>query len=407
MGGLGEQAVVLQRHAQIPGRAAVGRVIDEHGVEQAASTHRFQERALVHQFLHGFAEAGPEGACVLGQLLVGHDREGFGGDHAGDRVAPKRRSVLARVNHTHDRVVREHSRDGIGATADGLAENEQVGLDVRRLALALGLAGAVAAGREQGTGAGNAGLDFVGHEQHVRRLAERVGLTHVIVCRDVHAGLALDGLHEESRHVGVLEGGREGVQIVVRNDLKAWGVGSKPSRAVRIRRERHDGRRAAVEVLGTRDDFGGTCRNALHIVRPLSGDFDGGFDRFCTRVHGQDLVVAEVLGHELLIRPKNAVVKGAGGEGQLRGLVLHRLHDPRMAMPLVHGAVRAQEVEVLLAFHVPNVHAFAAVKHDREGVVVVGAVGNFEGHQIGRTERSIRVHATKIGRDLASPRRHR
>ena len=80
-------------------------------------------------------------------------------------------------------------------------------------------------------------------------------------------------------------------------------------------------------------------------------------------------------------------------------------HNMGVAMPLVHSAVRAQEVEVFLALHVPDMHAFAAVKHDGKGVVVVGAVGIFEGHQIGRTERSIRVHATKIGRDLASPRR--
>ena len=76
-----------------------------------------------------------------------------------------------------------------------------------------------------------------------------------------------------------------------------------------------------------------------------------------------------------------------------------------MAMALVHGAVCAQKIEVLLAFHVPHVHTFTAVKHDGKGVVIVGAMGIFEGHQIGRAERCIRVHATKIMRDFASPGR--
>ena len=218
--------------------------------------------------------------------------------------------MLSWVDHAHHGVVCKHRGNGVGAAADGLAQNEQVGLHVRRLSFAPRFAGAVAAGGEQRTGACNARLDFVGHEQDVRGLAQRVGLAHVIVGGDVHAGLTLDGFDQEASDVGVLEGGGQGIEVVVGNDLKPWSVGPKPSCAVRIRRERHDGRRAAVEVLGTRDDFGGAGWHALHVVRPLARNFDGGLDRFCAGVHGQDLVVPKVRRHILLIWAQNAVVEG-------------------------------------------------------------------------------------------------
>ena len=71
-------------------------------------------------------------------------------------------------------------------------------------------------------------------------------------------------------------------------------------------------------------------------------------------------------------------------------------------MPLVHRAVRAEEIEVLLAFHVPHMHAFPTVQHHGKWVVVVRAVRVFQGHQIGGAERGVCVHATKIGCALGS-----
>ena len=52
-------------------------------------------------------------------------------------------------------------------------------------------------------------------------------------------------------------------------------------------------------------------------------------------------------------------------------------------MPLVDRAVRTQKVEILLALHIPHVHAFPTVEHDRKGVVIVGTMGVLQGHQIG------------------------
>ena len=39
-------------------------------------------------------------------------------------------------------------------------------------------------------------------------------------------------------------------------------------------------------------------------------------------------------------------------------------------MPLVHGGICREKVKVLLSIHVPNVHTFAALKNDWDGLIV-------------------------------------
>ena len=51
-----------------------------------------------------------------------------------------------------------------------------------------------------------------------------------------------------------------------------------------------------------------------------------------------------------------------------------------MAVALVDGGVGAEEVEVVLAFGVPDGGAGRSGEDDGEGMVVVGCEGGFGGH---------------------------
>lgn len=75
--------------------------------------------------------------------------------------------------------------------------------------------------------------------------------------------------------------------------------------------------------------------------------------------------------HHLREPPKHRVIEGTGGEGELGGLLDHRLDDGGVAVALVHRRVGGEHVDVLLAFDVPYFRALATVKDDREGVVAV------------------------------------
>lgn len=44
-----------------------------------------------------------------------------------------------------------------------------------------------------------------------------------------------------------------------------------------------------------------------------------------------------------------------------------------MVVALVEGRVRAEEVKIVLAIHIPYVHALPLAQHHRDGRIVVGA----------------------------------
>ncbi len=190
----------------------------------------------------------------------------------------------------------------------------------------------------------------------------------------------MDGLHEETGHVGVLECLLQGVDVVVGDDLKPWGKGPKSPCAVGVGRESHDGGGPAVEIVFAGQDLGLSSGHALHIVGPFAGNLDGGFYGLCARVHGQHLVVPKVFGDVLLVRPQHAVVESTGGERQLLRLLGHGPHDAGVAVSLVDGAVGAQEIIVALALDVPAEDAFGPVQHYRQGMVVVRTIAVFHVH---------------------------
>ena len=120
-----------------------------------------------------------------------------------------------------------------------------------------------------------------------------------------------------------------------------------------------------MEVALARDDFGHARRYTFHIVGPLPRNFDGRFDRLSTRVHRQDLVVAEVRSHELFVFAEVAIVESPGGQGELFRLGVHGADDARMAVALVDRRVGTQKVVVLFPFDVPDKNAIASVQNHR------------------------------------------
>ena len=273
--------------------------------------------------------------------------------------------MLAGVDDAHDGVVGQDGADRISAAGERLAQDEDVRLREGGLAFAVPGTGAIAARGQQRSGAGDARLHFIGNEQHARCLAGSMRSCHKVFRRRVDTGFTLDGLDHEARHIGVFQGRFQRIDVVVWDDFKPRSEGAKSTSRIGVRAKAHNGGGAAVEVAFTRDDFGLARGNALDIVGPLAGDFDGGLDRFGAGVHGQHLVVTKIGGYELLVLAQVAVVKGPRSQCEFLRLCIHRTYDARVAMALVDGRVRAEEIEVLLALNVPDVHAFAAVQNNR------------------------------------------
>ena len=65
-------------------------------------------------------------------------------------------------------------------------------------------------------------------------------------------------------------------------------------------------------------------------------------------------------------------------------------------MALVDGRVRAQEIEILFALDVPDVHTLTSVQNYRQGVVIVRAVRILHFHRLRGTLRDGQLHALKI-----------
>ena len=372
MGGLGQQAVLRQRQADVPRCLALtlhlqGR--DDDGVEQpAASDHRDQRRVQRGQAVAQHRAHRPR---VPSQILIVEDVQGDAGHRAGHGVAAVGGAVLSGPDRQHHVVVGQHAAHRVHAAGQGLAEDQHV----RTHALVVH--------RQHVPGPGEARLDLVGHHQHVALGAERAARREVAVVGDEHPGLALDRLHQERAHRLVGERSRHGVDVVVRHRHEARRRRAEAGVAGRVRRERHDRDRAPVEVAGAHHDLRLIRGDALAVVAPPTCQLEGRLDALGPRVHQQRLVEAEALGQLLLDGPELVVVEGPRRQGQRARLVHDRLHQPGVAVPLVHGGVGRQEVVVLLALHVPHGAAGPPREHDREGVVVVGAVAILEGNERG------------------------
>ncbi len=161
--------------------------------------------------------------------------------------------------------------------------------------------------------------------------------------------------------------------VVVRDHIEARGVRSESFAAVRVRAGADDGDGAPVEIAFAHDDAGLVARDALALVAPFAGQLQRGLHGLGAGVHRKHLVVFEIAGDVFLELAEHVVVESTAGERELLRLRGECLDDLRMAVPLVHRAVGAEEVVVALAFHVPEEDALSPFQHHGQRVVVVRA----------------------------------
>lgn len=345
VGGLGEETLLLKKKAQLPGGAAVGlRLINDDGVQETATTGEGQSGGLDLGDLG--TELLAQDLGLLDQVLLLDDLEGSHGDSASEGVASVGGSVLTGLDDEHNVVVGEDGRDGVDTSREGLAEQKDVGLNV------------VVVNAEHLAGTGKTGLDLVRDQEDVVLLAELGDLLEVAGVGDHDTGLTLDGLDQESGDVlaVVLEDVLEVLDVVVANGAASLGadgadvgeVRAESETCVGIGRHGNDSNGASVEVFSAGKNNGIAFRDVLLEVAPLAGELDGGLDGLGTSVHGEDLIETKVFGDVLGVLAKDVVVKGAGGEAKLLGLVAEGFDDLGVGVALVGGRVGAQEVHVLV-----------------------------------------------------------
>jgi hypothetical protein len=112
--------------------------------------------------------------------------------------------------------------------------------------------------------------------------------------------------------------------------------------------------RSSVEILFDSEYESLIVWYALDFVAPLARNLHGRLHSLCASIHWEDHVETEHFSSVLGEAGKDIVVEGATAKRQSRGLLSQRLHELRVAVALVHGAVCGEEVEIVLAFRIPD-----------------------------------------------------
>ena len=177
--------------------------------------------------------------------------------------------------------------------------------------------------------------------------ADFEGVLQETVGRDEDPRLPLDRLDQEGDGV-VGDRLLERLHVTVRDHPEAAVVRAEVVFVLRLGRHPDDGRGAAVEIVLADDDLRPRARHLLDHVAPLAGGLDGGLDRLGAAVHQERHLHPGEPAEFLAERPEQLVVERARREGDLVRLVLERLHDARVPVPLVERGVGRQHVHVPL-----------------------------------------------------------
>ncbi len=106
--------------------------------------------------------------------------------------------MFSGLNGEHNGIVRQHGGYGQHTAGKGFTEDKHIRADVLVIA------------RQHLSRTGEAGLYLVCQEEDVSVGAILAHGREVAVGRNLHACFALDGLHEETCHVRVLQGAGQG-----------------------------------------------------------------------------------------------------------------------------------------------------------------------------------------------------
>lgn len=102
-------------------------LINDNSIQQTLAANRLDHRAL--QILQALPEDVAELLSTLDHLLLLHDLQSTDRDGTAQWVTAVGGTMGAGLNREHDVLTAQHTRDGVHATGDGLAQQDQVGLD--------------------------------------------------------------------------------------------------------------------------------------------------------------------------------------------------------------------------------------------------------------------------------------
>lgn len=374
VGDLGENSVLHHRLGEhFSAGAVVDVAVDLNRTPQTAGTDLLDEDELLVEGLEAGGKLLADLGGVRDDLLILDDLEDLLADGARDGVAAEGGAVGAGSQDVHDFVVGHHGGDRDDAAAERLGEAGDVGADAFVLL------------SEQLARAPHAGLDFVADQQNVVLGAEPAGFFEVAFGRDDDAGLALDGLDEEAAHelAELFENVAELDLVAELDDLEAGENRAEHLAVLDLIGDGNGGHAAPVEVARARDDDRLAEGDVFFGVAPSADEFDGGLDRLGARVHEKDLLVVGRLAKIAREVAELVVVEGAGAQSQAVELLLGGGDDAGVTVAEVDGAVAGEEVEVSVAFGVPDVDALASGDDDGHGGVVVSGVEIVGAHEGG------------------------
>jgi len=331
---------------------------------QTAATNLLDKREVLGELFQVLVHLLTDLGGVLEDLLLLDDVEDFLADSAGERVATEGRAVGAGGEDLHEFVVSHDSGDRDDTTAESLGEASDIGADAFVLL------------SEELTSAAHTGLDFVADEGDVVLGAELAGFSHVSGGRDDDTAFTLDGFEHETSHLLVMlfEGFAKLLLVAEFNDLEAGDDGAEHLAVFFFISDGDGGHTTAVEVTGAGNDEGLVLGDSLFGVAPGADELDGGFDGFSTSVHEERTFVSGGLAEVLGEVTKLVVVEGTRAEGEAVELLLGGGDDPLVTVAVVDGTVTGEEIEVLVAFGVPDVDTLTAGDDDGHGGVVVSTV---------------------------------
>jgi hypothetical protein len=116
-----------------------------------------------------------------------------------------------------------------------------------------------------------------------------------------------------------------------------------------------------VKVVLANDYFSLVLRDTFEVISPFANSLDYSFYSFSPAIHGKNHVRIGQITDILIKKSQFVIAKGPRSKAQLLGLFYHGFHDFRMAMSLVDCGIGRKEIQVFLAFHIPDPYTFTTV----------------------------------------------
>ena len=167
--------------------------------------------------------------------------------------------------------------------------------------------------------------------------AKRIALPQVALIRHNDSRLSLDRLQQEANHRRIGQSLPQRIRLVVRDLHEARRKWSKVAirAGISAHRDHRDG--TPMEIVRTHHDLSLLRSYTLAHIAPAPTQLEGGLHTLRSSIHRQQLVITKITAGVFHILTQQIRMESPRGEGQAISLLLQRLNDLGMAMPLVQG----------------------------------------------------------------------